>query len=128
MSIQTTLGWHWEGVTASNAEAGFDRFPIEIIRFYQHKQHRIGAGLTYGLSPTLDLSDAGGENVKFKYALGFVIEYNYLLGPEDLGLDLVLGMHYASISYQIESIDGAAASTRNKINGSYVGLVFGIGF
>ncbi len=75
-SLQTTIGWHTDSIIASNGDVGFDRFPLEVISFYNFKQHRLGAGLTYNLSPELDLDDAGGSNIEFKNALGYLFEYN----------------------------------------------------
>ncbi len=128
MSIQATIGWHWEGVSASNGDAGFDRYPLEIIPFYQFKQHRIGAGLTYGLSPTLDLTDAGGEKVKFKDSLGFLIEYDYMFEHEYPDLDLIIGLRYASIDYDTVSNHGNTVTGLDDIDGSYGGIVLGVGF
>lgn len=127
-SLQTTIGWHRDGVVASNGDASFERFPLELIPFYNYKRHRIGAGLTYNLSPELDLDDAGGSKVEFDDALGYVIEYDYVFGKSALDGGLMLGARYAFIQYEVDSIDGTSVTNADDIDGNYFGITFGFSF
>ena len=123
-SVQTTIGWHTDSISASNGSVGFDRYPLEIIPFYQlGESHRLGAGVTYHLSPELDLADANGGTYEFENSLGFLLEYDYKFNNSAM-----LGLRYTFIDYEIDSIDGTNAVSTTDINGNHAGLVFGFEF
>jgi hypothetical protein len=119
-SIQTTIGYHFDEVSADNGEIRFDRYPLELIPFYNFRKHRIGAGLSYHLSPKLNLKEIGGPKVKFDDALGWLVEYDYSFSGWENG-GFVLGMRYLWINYDIGKVNGTPASGGN-VDGNHVGV------
>ncbi len=80
-TVQTTIGYHFDKVNASNGSITFQRFPLEGIAFYQFApQFRAGAGLRAALSPKLSGSGVAGGLGSNDYStkLGFVVEGEYL--------------------------------------------------
>ncbi|MGB5259830.1 MAG: hypothetical protein WBO34_04830 [Gammaproteobacteria bacterium] len=76
-SLQASIGYHADEVGDYNDDIKFDRYPLELIPFYNFRNHRLGAGLSYHLSPELNLKDIGGPKVEFDDALGWLVEYDY---------------------------------------------------
>lgn len=119
-SFQTTIGYHLDEVSADNGDIRFERYPLEFIPFYNSGNHRVGAGLSYHLSPKLNLKDIGGPKVAFDNALGWLVEYDYsFVGWSKSGL--LVGVRYLWIDYEIDKINGTPASGEN-INGNHVGV------
>lgn len=81
-------------------EIDFTRYPLDVMAFYQHEKHNIGAGLTYHMSPTLSF---GTTSTDFDSAIGSIFEYRYFYAPKvSLNLKMVM------IDYKINqfAIDG----------------------
>jgi hypothetical protein len=105
VSIQASIGYHVDFVSADNGDVEFDRYPFEFIPFYNFGNHRLGSGVSYHLSPELDLGDAGGPKVEFKDAAGWLVEYDYSFSGWRNG-GLVLGARYMWIDYKVDKVDG----------------------
>ena len=119
-SFQTTIGYHLDEVSADNGDIRFERYPLEFIPFYNSGNYRVGAGLSYHLSPKLNLRDIGGPKVAFDNALGWLVEYDYsFVGWRKAGL--LVGVRYLWIDYKIDKINGTPASGEN-IDGSHFGV------
>ena len=74
----------------------FDRYPLELIPFYNFGDHRLGAGISHHLSAELELEDFLGPDVEFDDATGWLVEYDYSFpGWEEGGF--VLGIRYVWI-------------------------------
>ena len=110
-SVQPTIGWFSDTVSAENGSVSFTRFPLEIIPYYNFDKIRIGFGLTYHQNPELDASDAGGYDIDFDDALGTVLsaEYKFSTG-------FAAGLRHTSIEYE------ASENTNYTKDGSNIGL------
>lgn len=106
LDIQATIGYHFDSISADNGEVSFDRMPIDLLLLYhlgEAAQHRLGGGLTYHLSPELDLNDLGNGRYEADNALGFVFAYDYQIVAHNY-----LGVRYTNIEYDFDSISVTA--------------------
>lgn len=112
VGFQASINYHFDSVDASNGDASFERWPVEMLLFFG-SQHRIGFGISLHLSPTLeaDFETADGK-VKFDNALGTVIEYNYKLSPNAL-----IGLRHTNIDYDVKN-------SNTSVDGSHSGITF----
>ncbi|MGB5438327.1 MAG: hypothetical protein WBN57_03795 [Gammaproteobacteria bacterium] len=119
-SLQTSIGYHTDAVGDYNDDITFDRYPLELIPFYNFSNHRIGAGLSYHLSPELDLKEIGGPKVEFDDALGWLVEYDYSFsGWENDGV--VLGVRYLWIDYEVDKVN-KVGTPGIDVDGNHVGI------
>lgn len=120
LSIQASIGYHADEIGSYDDDIKFDRYPLELIPFYNFNNHRLGAGLSYHISPELDLDDLGGPGVDFDDALGWLIEYDYSFsGWKKSGV--VLGLRYLWIDYDVDEIAGISTSGMD-VEGDHVGI------
>ena len=114
-SLQATFAYHFDNASASNGDIRFERFPIEVIAYYQTApKWRVGAGARYISSPKLKSSGAADiGDYSFNNTVGAVIEAEYMISPK-----VGIKMRYVNEKYEI---DGRA----DKFDGSHAGL-FGI--
>ena len=119
-SLQTSIGYHTDSVGDYDDDITFDRYPLELIPFYNFSNHRIGAGLSYHLSPELDLKEIGGPKVKFEDALGWLVEYDYSFSGWEKG-GFVLGVRYMWIDYEIDKV-GSFSVSGAEVDGNHVGI------
>jgi hypothetical protein len=81
-ALQTTIGYHFDKVNASNGSVTFQRFPLEGIVFYSvAPQFRIGAGLRKALSPKLSGTGFVSGSADLGSKVGVVLEGEYLPTP-----------------------------------------------
>ena len=119
-SIQTSIGYHTDEVGSYKDDIKFDRYPLELIPFYNFKKHRIGAGLSYHLSPELNLKHIGGPKVEFDNALGWLVEYDYSFsGWENDGF--VLGVRYLWIDYDVDKASNIPTPDID-VDGNHIGI------
>ena len=121
-AVEATIGYKFDKANATNGTVEFTRMPIDLIASYRNENHRIGAGLTYHLSPelTCEISAICSGNVNFSDAQGFVIQYGYEF--ETLtGSILDIGVRYTSIDYEMEGISG-------EVDGSAPGIFVSFAF
>ncbi|MGD2074805.1 MAG: hypothetical protein PVG38_07790 [Gammaproteobacteria bacterium] len=120
LSVQSSIGYHFDEISSDDGDIRFDRYPLELIPFYNFRKHRIGAGISYHLSPKLDLKELGGPKVKFDNALGWLVEYDYKFsGWKQSGF--VVGMRYMWIDYEVDKVDGTRVSGAD-IDGNHFGV------
>jgi len=119
-SLQTSIGYHTDAVGDYDDDITFDRYPLELIPFYNFRNHRIGAGLSYHLSPELDLKEIGGPKVKFDDALGWLVQYDYSFSGWESG-GFVLGVRYLWIDYEVDKVNSFSTSGV-EIDGNHVGI------
>jgi len=112
-SVQSTIGWFGDTITAENGSVSFTRIPLEVIPYYNVNNIRIGFGLTYHLNPELDGSDAAGPNadLDFDDALGTVLSIEYKFGN-----GFAAGLRHTSIEYELSDFDATS------LDGSNIGL------
>jgi len=122
-SIQTTIGYHVDGIFASNGSVAFTRYPLELIPYYNFNRIRIGLGLSYHINPEFSgESDAGLGDREYDNALGLVASVEVKLGSH-----FAVGLHYTDIDYDLSKIERVTGDNFNKekdsnIDGSNVGI------
>lgn len=117
VETEVSLSWKFQSITASNGDVTWTRFPLDALVFYRLPRVRVGAGLTYHMSPKLDGSGvAGGLNTEVKDAAGGVLQADWRITEA-----MNLGLRYTALEYKDKT-----TSTAAKSNG--VGVVFGSRF
>lgn len=123
VSVQTIVGYHVDGVSASNGDVKFDRFPAEVLgHFRLTDTFRVGGGARYSMRPRARSSGAAAGTVPdedFKNALGAVIEGEFTLG-RNLGIKL----RYVSEKFQSKTFPGAPDLKGNHAGIYLVGYFF----
>lgn len=99
-SMRLTLGYQADSTTATNSNARFSRYPLELLGFWHHDVHRLGGGLTRHFSPSLDLDNLGGR-IDFEDAGGFLLEYGYEFSP-----GAGFAIRYTTIDYTADGFTG----------------------
>ncbi len=112
--LRVILGYFTDSVDASNASVCFSRIPVELTALHLSGPHTFGVGLSYHISPELDLSDVGLGTYDADDAMGWLLMYEYALDG-----DLSIGLRYTDISYDFGGDD---------LNGNNPGLVFDVKF
>lgn len=109
IAIQTTLGWKYQTIQqATNGGADFTRFPLDVIAQYSKSKLRLGAGITYHLSPTLSTSGAASTyspSRSFDDALGTVFQFDYMTES-----GYIWGLRYTELTYKdkYSDVDGGS--------------------
>jgi len=105
--IKYAIGWKGSWSAAENLDVQKSAIPIDVVPFYRNGQHRVGAGLTYHISPELDIETFG--TATFDDSTGYIVEYGYA------GFTLA----YTGIDYTIDGVD---------FDASNIGLRYSFGF
>lgn len=114
LRLQLTWGWFIDRTSdVDDLNSTFSRFPVEAFLYYQHAKMRMGAGLTYHMSPTFE-EDLYKETIEFKNALGYFIDIGYVWRPS------------ATISGRVTQIEYEFADGNYpiRISGESFGLMF----
>lgn len=118
VSAQALIGYHVDGIAASNGDVKFDRYPAELLGHYRLSDtFRIGGGARYTARARTRASGAASgtvPNEDFKAALGTVVEGEFTLG-RNLGIKL----RYVSEKFDSETFPGA-----QKLKGNHGGIYF----
>jgi hypothetical protein len=82
-SLQGTINYHVDDASAWNGDLRFERFPIELIGYYQpHPAFRIGGGVRYTASPKLSSNGNAPEaNASYANTTSAVAEAEYFVEP-----------------------------------------------
>ena len=83
VTMQATVGYHVDNVSARNGDARFERFPFELLAHYEiSPQFRLGGGLRYVTGAKLSGDGAAEfQTIDFDSRLGAVVEGEYLFTP-----------------------------------------------
>lgn len=105
VNAEVRLSYLFDSISGDTAEGDtleidFTRFPLDVMAFYQHEKHNLGAGLTYHMSPTLSF---GSQTTDFDAAIGSIFEYRYFYQPK---ISLSLKMVMIDYDYGQFSFDG----------------------
>lgn len=123
VSAQALIGYHVDGVTASNGDVKFDRFPAEFLGHYRLTDNfRIGGGARYTARARTRSSGAAAAAVPsedFKPTWGSVVEGEFLIG-RNLGIKL----RYVSEKFDSKTISGAPELKGNHGGIYLVGYFF----
>ena len=118
VSAQALIGYHVDGVTASNGDVKFDRYPVEFLGHYRLTDtFRLGGGARYVAKARTRSSGAAASTVpseNFKPSWGTVVEGEFTLG-RNLGIKL----RYVSEKFDSETFPGA-----QKLKGNHGGIYF----
>lgn len=97
-----------ESETYTDAEESFSRMPLSFLLMKKAGSYSYGAGLTYHLNPSYELSLNSGGSAKIDYdsAIGFIIEAN-----KTLSSGLELGVSYTKVEYSGGSTTNTTGST-----------------
>ena len=118
MEYHVTLAYKFALIDADNGDIEWTRFPLEALAFYRFARVRVGGGLTYHINPRLEGSGVvGGLDVKFKNALGAVLQADWLITDK-----IALGGRVTILEYDAKGDFSGSA----KSNG--VGVTFSINF
>jgi hypothetical protein len=109
-------GYQMDRSPTSNGTIFMDRYTFEFTPTLCYKSHRLGAGVTYHTNIKLHTNDFGRDDVLFKNALGYTIEYGYKIAPF-----LYFGLRYVELSYDIENA-GVALNGKRTVNANHVGI------
>lgn len=128
LALETTLGWKFKGIEASNQTYDFTRFPLEVVGIYNLRfgnnssnSLRFGAGMTYHLSPKFSASGSlASGTVDFENAMGTVALIETLISG-DGRTGMTLGLRFTNIEY---SVSGSASTVNGSGVGLYIGGVF----
>ena len=124
LNLQTTLGLHTDGTLATNGNASFTRFPLEVMGFYQfNDQYRIGAGARKSLAAKLSTSGVATyqPSAEFNTSVGQVIELQYLLGKPNKKSNAKTAVNFR---YVKETYTEKTYGIKVKGNHVGVGVVF----
>lgn len=138
--LQATLGYFYDSVNANHGQLSFIRYPIEALVFKSiTPKWRAGGGPTYHFNPErkCSMSQCDAHTVKFKNALGVVMEADYVLGEGGLvsrtqGADgahsntVWLGLRYTVVNYKTTEADGIAAN--GSARGNAFAALLGVNF
>jgi hypothetical protein len=106
VSAQTLIGYHVDGVTASNGDVKFDRFPAELLgHFRLTDTFRVGGGARYTARARTRSSGTAASTVPsedFRPAWGSVVEGEFIIG-RNLGIKL----RYVSEKFESKTFSGA---------------------
>ena len=112
LTMQGTIGYHWDGVDARNGDIDFTRYPLELLMHYQFApQWRAGGGLRYTINPRLNGSGVARDlDTTFKRSFGPVVEVEFL--PLNW-----LGVKLRGVVERYKPRDGGSSA-----NGNHIGL------
>lgn len=119
LSVQATIGWHVDGITADNGDITFGRVPIEVLGYFTGVPNwRFGAGARFVRNAELE-ADVDGfvDTVTYKDATGLVLEAGYRIAPRGW-----LNLRYTDEQYEPERFNGAAIVPTGKTSARSVGL------
>lgn len=82
-SLQGTINYHVDDASAWNGDFRFERFPIELIGYFQpNPAFRVGGGVRYTFSPKLSSNGKAPEvNASYGNTTSAVAEAEYFVEP-----------------------------------------------
>ena len=123
--LRTGINYKFDSVDASNGEADFDRWPLDVLVISRQGNWALGAGITYHLSPTFEATINGiRSRVNFDDSLGFLLQAGYLVAER-----VELGARFTMIDYESDQLlvtPGGAIT--NKVEGDSIGFYITAGF
>lgn len=120
VSFEATVGYHVRVALGSNGDASFNRFPIDLLAYYNiDPKWRIGAGVEYINHPTLSASGAASYlNEDFKNTTGFILETEYFPMPNwGIKVRAVKETYKPTVPY-----NSYTGQPQNNVDGSNLGI------
>jgi hypothetical protein len=119
VSFQATVGYRGRFALGSNGNASFDRYPIELLGYYNlNEKWRLGGGIQYIHNPSLNASGALAYlSEDFKSTTGIVLETEYFPMPH-------LGIKFRAVKENYTPIvQPYSGYSTDSINGSHIGVL-----
>jgi hypothetical protein len=120
-AIQTTLGYHFDRVSADNGSLSFSRIPLEVLGFWNANENiRLGGGLRKALSSRFETSGVGAEisgDFDLRSSIGFVLQGEYMFGEHHS-----VFLRYVDENYKSNHLVGG------KVDGNHGGLGYSYRF
>ena len=117
-----SASYAFENQSYINAEESFNRLPINFLLMRKSGDYSYGAGITYHLNPSYEITyTAGGKDIiDYDNALGLVLEATKAIGS--FGLDV--GVQYTNIEYSGDDnkSDSNSFSLNEKADGSNIAV------
>ena len=126
LRLRTGINYKFDSVDASNGEADFDRWPLDVLVIARQGNFALGAGITYHLSPTFeDNIDGISSRINFEDSLGFLLQAGYMVAER-----IELGVRATLIEYKSDQplLQLSSGTIVNKIGGDSFGLYVSAGF
>lgn len=96
LELDTTIGFEFSGVTASNGDITWSYVPVNVIALYKAGRLAFGGGVTDHVAPTLSGSAiASYVNTSYDNAVGSVVEGDHMIGKS-----ILLGLRATHIQYK----------------------------
>lgn len=119
LTIQANVGYHVDGIGASNGDASFSRVPFELLAFWNtDDKFRIGGGVRKATSARFSSSgatDVGDFNMRTN--VGFVLQGEYFFSPS-----ASIYLRYVSETYKSNLLNGG------EVTGDHGGLGLALRF
>jgi hypothetical protein len=120
-AIQTTIGYHFDRVSADNGSLSFSRMPLEVLGLFNVNDNiRLGGGLRKALGARFETSGAGQQfsgDFDMRSTIGFVLQGEYMFGEHSS-----VFLRYVSEKYKSNQlVDG-------EVDGSHGGLGYSYRF
>lgn len=114
-AIQTTIGYHFDRISADNGSLNFSRVPLEVLGFWNVNEHiRLGGGLRKAFSARFDTSGAGEQvtsDFNMRSSIGVVLQGEYMFGEHTS-----VFLRYVDESYKSSHLVGG------EVDGNHGGL------
>lgn len=120
-TLQLNAQYHWDEVTAVNAEISFSRYEFEIIPYYQlSERYRIGLGL--GMHTNIKLSGDFNVNAEFDNANAVIASIGRKMKYSDHWLEFrVVNIEYLMTKY---NDNRNFSNLALPVDGNHVGLSY----
>jgi hypothetical protein len=126
LRLRAGINYKFDSVDASNGEADFDRWPLDLILISRQGNFSLGAGITYHLSPTYeDTINGSSSRIDFDDSLGFLLQAGYLTTER-----LEVGVRVTLIEYESSQplLQLSSGTFVNKVDGDSFGIYISAGF
>jgi hypothetical protein len=125
LRLRTGINYKFDSVDATNGEADFDRWPLDVLLVSRAGNFALGAGITYHLSPTYEATiNSASTKIDFDDSLGFLLQAGYLVAER-----VELGARVTLIEYESDQAFLTTSGTvANKVDGDSFGIYISAGF
>lgn len=120
-SIQATVGYHFDRVSADNGSLSFSRVPLEVLGFWHANDNiRLGGGLRKATGTQFETSGAGNDiapEFNMRSTMGVVLQGEYLFGEH-----ASVFLRYVNEKYESNYLVGG------EVSGEHGGIGFAYRF
>jgi hypothetical protein len=117
---QATVGAKYRPVDATNGDAEWWSFPIEVIGFFNTNLIRFGAGATYQIAPQLKTTGViSGYSVELDNTFGLIAQVGFR--PKKRG-GISVDVRYTKIEYSGDAVVGGERQPISNVDGSSAGV------